>query len=263
MEQSDKQGLELTDKTVNRINEIFNSPDDWLGFEDVRLVEGYIKGDLRLVFRASVAGIEWLAYFQRFPEIRRGKLRNFGSVVITPESAGEVYANLTNSAECGKQSMMLVGNVQFMEYPEIVSLPVFVRFGAPDFILRSIRHSLYLSSKRGFVNFGALENGKASPVRNRIPLNEHKVTGEVIQSTSEVMESVARNGADFVGDGLNPAHKEEIKILVSRLSMWLGSDGVRFALDEPVPQDFQIHEVLLGPFDFYANQSESFVSGEH
>ena len=74
MEQSHKQGLELTDKTVNRINEIFNSPDDWLGFEDVRLVEGYIKGDLRLVFRASVAGIEWLAYFQRFPKLGAANL---------------------------------------------------------------------------------------------------------------------------------------------------------------------------------------------
>jgi hypothetical protein len=142
-----EQGSKFPDKTVNDVNQIFNRPDDWLGFEDVRLAEGYIKGDLRLVFRASIAEKEWLVYFQRFAEIGCSKLGATLSEIVMPVSCVEKQFDFADTTESSDQSVVLIGNVQFVEYPEMMSLPVLVRFGTPDFILSGIRHSLYLSSK--------------------------------------------------------------------------------------------------------------------
>jgi hypothetical protein len=109
------------------------------------------------------------------------------------------------------------------------------------------------------VNFVALENRETGLIGNRIAVDDDKITSKVIQSASKVVESITCDSTNVFRHGVNLAHKEEIKILISRIRMWPGSDGVWFALDEPVPQGFQIHEVVLGPFDLNADKRESFI----
>jgi hypothetical protein len=255
-----EQRFELSDEAVNVINEIFDRPDDWLGFDNVRLADGYIKGELRIVLRATFAGEERLILFECITEVGHGEPRN-SKTVLQPATL-DVHGNLTDSGNRSEQSMMLIGNVQFMEYPEIVALPVFVRFGTPDFILGILPHSMYLSSKRGFINMGALENRESGLIRDRegLAANIDKMTGEMIQRASHVVDCVSGNKANITGHGRDVAREEDIKILISRLRVWLGVEGVKFALEEPIPSGFQITEVLLGPFDFCADKRETFSS---
>lgn len=257
---SSEQGLELTDEAVNLINEIFDRRDDWLGFDNVRLSDGYIKGELRIVLRATLAGEEWLILFECIAKIGRGESGN-SKILLQPITL-DMHGNITNSGNRSEQSMMLIGNVQFVEYPEIMALPVFIRFGAPDFILGILPHSMYLSSKRGFVNMGTLENRESRPIGDRegMAANIDKMTGQMIQRASHVVDRVSGKKTDWIGHRLNVAREEDIKILISRLRVWLGVEGVKLALEKPIPSGFQITEVLLGPFDFYADTRETFSS---
>ena len=173
---SNKFGLESVNQSADILNEILHSPNSWLGFDHARLADGYIKGDLKIFILFKFAGKEWLADFQGCPEIGDGKPGE-NKIIETPSGRDFYTADVDKGC---KQTMVLVGNVQFVEYPEIVSLPSLVRFGVSDSILRGIPHSLYLSSKRGFVDFISPEDGKHGMPCYLIPLVFDKLASMVI-----------------------------------------------------------------------------------
>jgi hypothetical protein len=266
LQSSDEQGFEINDKAINLIDEITSRPENWLGLTNIRLADGYIKSEMGIVLRATFAGEEWLIHFNRLPKSGSGKPRYgdvnvLGSGAAQGKSTREINSDVADLHQRGEQLMVLVGNVQFVEYPEIVALPVLVRFGAPNLILSSLRHSVYLSSKRGFVNLGGLKNREAGLVGNGAAANFNELKSEMIQSTSKIVNGIAKDNADLVGNGFVLSHEVEIESLIPRLRVWLAVNDIGFTLDEPIPDDFQITEVLLGPLDFNLNQGESFFSG--
>jgi len=76
----------------------------------------------------------------------------------------------------------------------------------------------------------------------------------MIQRTSDVMNCVSREQTNFGGNGIDSDGKENIKVLISWTRMLLGTEGVEIAIEEPIPNDFQILEMCIGPFDFSANE---------
>lgn len=260
---SHKQRREFSNESVNSVNEPLNGPDNWFGVEDARLVERYVKCDFRLIFCAPIAEEEWLTYFQRFPETRCSEPRSLSSEVVSPIPCVEMKLNLSHAADSHEQAVMLVGNVQFVEHPKIVSLPVFVGFGPLDFTLGRLRHSLDSSSKRVFINFGALKDRKTGLIRDGLVLSEHELTGQMIQSASQVVNGIPCVGTNVVWDRIDLAHKKEVEILIAGFRMWLGANDIRFTVDKPIPSHFQILEMSLCPFDFHSNEGESFVGCKH
>jgi hypothetical protein len=78
----------------------------------------------------------------------------------------------------------------------------------------------------------------------------------MVKGTSDVVDHVSGDEADFGGRGLEVSNLEDV---ISRLRVTLAQDYIRISCDEPIPHDFQITEVLFGPFDFCLDERESFV----
>jgi hypothetical protein len=249
--------LEIENQAVNLVNQELRRPHDWLGFNHVRLADGYLKGDLHILVFFRVAREEWLADFQTFPVVGGGEERD-GEVEAVPATGDDNVAEADKGRE---QRLMLVGNVQFVEYPEEVSLPSLVRFGAPNQVLRGLPHSLYLSSKRGFVNTVSFGDGEHGLFANTITRDLDKLTGEMVKGASEVVDDVSGSEGDVGVNLVKRCGEETVKSLMPRLRVWLAADGVRLALDEPILDCFEIVEVCLGPFDFSTDEGDSFVGG--
>jgi hypothetical protein len=256
--ESNEFGLEVDNQVVNHVNSESHSPEDWLRFDHVRLCDGYIKGDLHIFVVFKCTNYEGLADFQCIPEVRGGKPRE--NKVETSFSGGNY--NSADLVRNGEQSMVLVGNVQSMECPEITSLPFFVRFGSSDLVLRAVPHSLYFSSKSGFVDFVAAKDRERCFVEDWISSNRNKVTSQMVESTSEVVDNVASNQGDVRVNFLKTGREESVKAFVSGLRIRLGADSIRCTFDESIFDDFEILEVCIGPFDFSSDERKSFI-GSH
>ncbi len=258
--QSNEFGLEVDNQVVNHVDSESHSPEDWLRFDHVRLSHGYLKGDLHIFVFFRGADEECLADFQHVPEIRRSKAGK--DEIKTPSFGGDSYAS--DIKRCCEQAMMLIGNVELMDRPEITALPVFVRFESPDSILRTVPHALYLSSKRGFVNLGAFEDRKHSLIGHNsgMTFNIDKMDGQMIQSTSEIVDDIARDQRDVRVNFSETGRKESVQSFVSSLRIRLGADSVRLTFDKSIFNDFEILEVCLGPFDFSTDERKSFI-GSH
>jgi len=149
-----------------------------------------------------------------------------------------------------------------MEYPQVVSLPTLVRFDTPNLILRGLPHSLYFSSKRGFANAISLSDREHSLVANGVPCDFDKLTGKMVKGTSKVVDDISGNQGDARVNLFDACGVIDVKALMPRLAIRLGADSVRFTLNKPVPDGFEIFEVCLSPFDFSSDECKSFI-GSH
>jgi len=242
---SHKIGLEIKNQIIDGGDQTLHGPANWSRW-DIRLADSYVKGDVGVVVSVTFAGKEWLAHFQRITEVRNSKARENE----VKASASRLDSNITDADKSCEQSMVLIGNVEFVEYPEIVTLPSQVRFGSSNSILRSVPHSVYLSSKRGFVNCVAVKDREHRPFRDRVSGHLNKATCEVIERASEVVDNVASDQRNTRIDWVDPGHKKSIAAFVSGLKVRLGTNSVGLTFDESVFNEFQILEVCIGPFDF-------------
>lgn len=80
-------------------------------------------------------------------------------------------------------------------------------------------------------------------------LGGHKLINQMIEGTSEVLQDVANDKGNVIGNIVNPA---DIMDRLSRLRVYLSSDsiGLGFAVVEGVEREIQVTDVLIGPFDF-------------
>lgn len=253
-------GLKLENDFVDSLPQVSGCPDDWFSYDDIRFVERYIKGDVHLFVLFRLANQEGLADFKCLSKVGDGEGRSLESC-LPPERFVDRDFDTPNLDEGGEQRMVLVGNIEFIERPEQGPLPMLVRLGAPDQILRGFRHALYFSFKRGFVDFVTAKNGIHGFIRDGSTTHFNQLASEMIKRTPEVVNDVAshegQRGVDFTESGWEIS----MKALVSRFRIRLGADVVWLRLDKPIPDDFEILDVCVGPFNFSADERESFISG--
>lgn len=238
--------FESDNQAVNDIKDFLQEFQEWKVFDNLGFGERYVKDKLRILLHARLAGKEFVSVFERSSESSRESESAHRLSGAFPPS-GNLNSRLSESKECEQHRMVLIGNVQFVEPPEFVCASL-VRFGSVDCVYSSLPHALYLSSGRAYVLRGLKDRETGLSIRG-VAINKDELIGEVIQGASEVVDSIARNDANFGWSGLDVS---QIKDIVSRLRITLGSDYIRFAFDEPVSSDFEITEVLLGPLNFGA-----------
>ncbi len=118
--ESRKQGLEGYDRTVRMLNELSERWNNRLTLDNLRLAERYVEGELCIILHARLANEECVAVFQRHLEIRQRKTAGYALSEEFVNPHGQVNGALRDGNEGCQQSMVLVGNVQFVDKPECV-----------------------------------------------------------------------------------------------------------------------------------------------
>ena len=80
--------------------------------------------------------------------------------------------------------MVFVGNVQIMKNPESRSLCTLIWFASVNCIYSTLRYPFYFSSNSSRVFLGVIKDGKSRVFGRRCAVEENKLIGEVVKSTS-------------------------------------------------------------------------------
>src|SRR5882672_12228709 len=116
-------------------NHIAQEHDDRGVLDDLRLADAYIKVEAHILIRMTFGeNQEFVASFQRLPEFGRPGTEGNGLYIRPRPFCGRTTTEqaVAHADSASEQSMVLVGNVQLVEYPEKVALPALVRFGISD-----------------------------------------------------------------------------------------------------------------------------------
>ena len=247
-------------QTVNKVVKFLEDYKNRMTFDNLRIGERYVKGDVRLIVHIRFADKDYVAVFERSSDAARHAETADASLDASPAEkkvAGDFKRHPADVNEGNQQSVVLVGNVQIVDSPEHV-IATFVRVGNVNGIYGTLRHALYSSMTLGLVIRGKLPDGKPGLLVGRPAVDEDELVSEMVEGASEVVDSVSGDEADINGRGLEV---ENLIERLSRLRIVLGFDSIRFAVEEPLPRDFYITDVLFGPFNFYADEGKSLVSG--
>lgn len=235
MKHSDKQGLKSENQVVNAVRRLMESWEQRDARDSLGIFQRYVEGELHVLIHFRLAGENYIAVF----EGRRG----FGNV----EEAIHRPLNtpLPDMREGDEQGVMFVGNIHCVDEPEqVVPSPIWL--GSLNGILSALRHQLYFSMTMGYVTRSVLKDRKAGTTIRDFPVDENKLISKVVEGASEVMRNVSGNESEVMGRRLELGHAKDI---ISRLRVLLGFNDIRFSFDEPVPSDFQVEDMLFGPFD--------------
>ena len=270
-----EQGPEGQNNIVNQINHLLERFEQRLTLSNPRLAKRYDEITLQLLLHLRTRdGEEFVACLQRedrslerheqvghvgtrkghIPSVATGKRLLDGSP-FTWRDAAEVI----RVSDCNQQAV-LVDVVKFVEQPERV-VPTFVWFDRVDCVYGILPHALYFSRAFGFVFRGTFKNRERCPKRGFLASNQDKLMGQVVQRTSEIVQSVA---GDCRKRRRSLRKINDVKRKLSRLRIALASDYIWLgeAKSESIDYGRQVVDVLFGPFDFYADKRESFV-GRH
>jgi len=161
----------------------------------------------------------------------------------------------------GNQHAVLVDVVKSMESPEKF-IPTFVWFESVDRFYRVLPHSLYFSRRFGVVPCGIFGNGEVDVPsgHDARTANEYELVSQMVQGTPEILNNIANNRTEVAGDLLDGRGKimdqlSRLRIALCGNYIWLGRCS-----EKRTDFDMQVTDVLLGPLNFYADKSESFVS---
>ena len=257
LELSDKFVSKTENDTVNKLAQLLKDFDQRMTLDNLRLSQRYIEGELRLIMHIRLALEDYVTVFERIANTAWHP--ETANASYSPDNViGNLKARRLKADKGDEQSMVLVGNVQFMDRPEQF-IPTLVRLDSVDGIYGTLPHALYSSASLSLILRGQLPEREGRLLGRCITCNENKLIRKMIKRTSKVVDNVTDSQSDF------NRHLLKIRYAMqglTRLRILLNVDSIRFgfAVDEPVPNDFQVTEVLFGPFAFYPDKSKSFVS---
>ena len=263
METSSEFGVETNNQSVNEVEQFLNQWNQWKALNKLGLCERYLKAKLNILVYLRFAGKEYIAVFERLPSSRSEfKTRDSSGfkLEIGKHGIGNASLSVSGPNESEERSVMFISDVECVQ-PEKFICPSLVRLGSADCIFGTRPHSMYLSSKGSFVYRGSLENREASGVGDRLAGTTHfkQVASQVVEGTSEIVDGITSDAAERVGNGFDISQVHKI---ISTLRINLEISSVGCAVDEPIPRNFQIVEVLVGPIDFGSYARKAFI-GSH
>jgi hypothetical protein len=234
-------------------------------FEAARLWSGFhLMIGIPVVVVSAIAGATAFARFDASHAIA-------GILSISVAALSSVLTFLNPNAKAashqiagsdGKEGTVFVDVIKLVDSPERI-VSAFVWFEPVDLFYRFRSHSLYFSSFVGFVLGGSLRNGKFDLPEFFIGKTRRTHNGEmlceVVKRRSEVVNHISSNGNDIEGksrDALQIGRSVQERYGMGRdIKIDIANDYVR--VFEGQNLGCQITQVLLGPFDLYANQNNS------
>jgi hypothetical protein len=245
------------DNAADAVAELHESFEQRLTLDNPRLIERYLKSELRLLVHFLFEGTsDYIACFQR-AHIVGGLEKHLSELNVPPigelpfpyvgRFCSEIHASESRPG-CDNHAVF-VDIVKPVERPEIGPLTSCVWFESADGIDGVLPHALYFSPKHGFKLFGRLGNRKtrlipkdASPRTNQV-----KLLGQMVEGTSKVIEGIASDHHDSRGNGVGSHH---VMGEISCLRIALGADFVWVGAIKGLDCRVQVKDVFVGPFSF-------------
>ena len=159
-----------------------------------------------------------------------------------------------------KDEAVLVGIIELPEQPKRV-VTALVRFEPIENFYRFPPRTLYCSALHGYETIEGMRDRELNLFPSLgssfsvLGSDSDKLPSKVIESTSEVVNNVSDN----CGNG--GFQNEEWASLVKTFHVRLHRNRVELIRHPRNKSRFQLLDMLIGPFDFYADQSESVVGG--
>jgi len=176
----------------------------------------------------------------------------------------ERYAPNDHIVADGQNETVLIGIVQSPEQPESL-IPALVRLERINGLNRFPPRTLYTSTLSVFITIRGVGYRELNvfpffggSFAERNP-NLNQMENEMIQGASQVMNHVSGDGRDFRRIDIQRA---DVQKWLASLRLRIEANQLKGCFAKRLDSRFQIIEVLLGPFNFYADQSQSVV-GKH
>src|SRR5262249_12146762 len=159
------------------------------------------------------------------------------------EIDGDIHAS--RECPCVEEQLVLVGLVQFVQLPESMALPTFVRLGCVDCVYHSLRNALYFAFSRGWViRGGRADRGIHMPIRLRTASAiKHQLVGYLVERTSEVLDYVGGNGCQLIG---NRIRLRNVIDALTGLRVFFVGDSIRLGISESLVGKLKVLDVLFG-----------------
>lgn len=257
MQNSHKIG-ELGDNALHQLEHLVHRCKDRLTIDNLRLVERYLKGELHLllVLKTSRFGVDFIADLERLnraTEVCVGdEAQNSTSIrPATDDINHSLVVERSRISElvphsCGDKESVFVNIVQSAELPEKV-IPTLVRLERVDSINALGTEFLYFSTTlRRHVVIKTLPKREMNILLGSAGrIGSHQSECEIVKSASQIVENVSDdcgNSARNLRDELNVDDLISVRILLSSEEITVFREGIQ--------SNFEITDVLFGPFDF-------------
>lgn len=232
--------------------------------DNLRIVERYCHKELDIALhcrRMGAAGTRPTSALssnpQTLPEVEREDLVGIEAGKRNPEgSANPVVVSLRDSGRpvsapgshsANDQKSMFVEIVKLMERPEAV-VPALVGIQSIDQAYGGGLQSRYFfSGLLGLVSGETLANRERGIAGWLGAISLDKLSNQMIDGGSEVVNGIADDTTQGVGNGLDDLHPED---LVAGIRLALCDDSVWVLRVKGIDPAFEITDVVVGPCDF-------------
>jgi hypothetical protein len=269
---------EASDSAADKISKMLDRFNQRLTLDNLRLIERYVKSEIILLIHFHIHGAseQYVAYFQRahvvsgpekgihFREISRLERGQKAMLLLRSQHRSHGGAAQIYASECTSNSndnTVLVDVVQSVEHPNLVPLASFVRLDLAKRIDSVLPQALFFSAKKGFVLLGCIENREIEfdLGSGGSEANKQQVTGQMIESTPQILDCVPSDGNNASGDGCNSRY---LISQLSKLRVFLFNDAIGLGAEEGADLNMKIDDVFFGPFNFYSDERKPFI-GSH
>jgi hypothetical protein len=242
----------LAAESPQKLPEVRNDVADKLGKLMERWEQRITPGNRRFDERFLVGEIHILIVFRC---AQTGEVR---ILHIESDSAHNSVLSRQND------EVVLVGVIQLPEQPERI-VPVLVWLEPINRFHSLPPHTLYVSNLSGFITLRGMEYRELNlrPVFgsgfSRCNASGDKLKSEMVKSASEIVDDISGNSGNVESVNMQRIDFED---WFSKLGLSLYADRLSGRFAQGQDDRFQIVEMLIGPFNFYADQSDSVV-GKH
>src|SRR6185369_1675792 len=281
---SRQQRLEIENQVLNAIDHSMQCFKNRFTLDNPRFIERYSKGETHILLEFRYIGeaderqSEFVAYFQRGTSASEGhgdsnslNLRvtsvNGPSFLSgdsfeqshSEERRGDKGRNVDSGSE---QGAVLVYIVESMETPQDRGIPSLVRLAPFDSFYSNLRHSLYFSTRLGFVSRGVLRDREVGVFENPFiprPVQPSELERQMIQCSPQVLNHVASDSSEKARriGGTYDVILDSLRSLRIRL----GSNFIWVGVQKGAEFNLEIREVLFGPVNFNADLGKSIIGG--
>jgi hypothetical protein len=237
-----QEGLELRNDVADKLGKLMERWEQRITFNGRKLGSRFLAGEIHVIvlFRINEASEKWFACIERY-------------------SADNSFFS------DGNNKTMLIGVIESPEKPKRI-IPTFVRLKPVDSLYSLPSRTLYASNLSGFVTIGGMKNRELNVFHfecsSLAPSNSdlNKMENQMVQRTPQIVRDISRNGGDL---GCVDVVLPKIEAWLSSLGITICNERLNYRVPHPSEGGFQLCEVLVGPFNFYADQSQSIVRGPH
>lgn len=257
---------ELVNHSLDKLRELGQVWRDRLTFDNLRLAERYVKGDLDLCVVFQRIGTrdtgEYVAVLKKdgFPRIGKkcGIGRDFpvNFTDLVPEfqhlsdpGIGNPIEEAAGPGRRDDQQLVLVEIIKLAQRPEAI-VPTVVRLCRLDEWYNRSRDILYFSLRSARIIRCGSEDGPRGISSGDAMISFNQSARQVVEGGSKVVNTIAGNERNGIGD--RSAESNPMNF-ISSLRVVLDDRSISIVLVEGQRLDFQLMDVMFGPFNLRPN----------